>query len=70
MIFLVLLFITIPTHTQICSLFVNPNDLLQSGSHMIFNSRTNSPLNREHTFTFGVNFRVPPGGLQVAACKH
>lgn len=69
-ILLLLLALTLPSQTQICSLSSSSSsDLLQSGVYSVHNRFTNNPLNREHSYSFTVNFAVPAGGIQVAACK-
>ena len=65
---LLLLALTLPIHSQICSLSSSTGDLLQSGQHIIYNSY--NPQGREHRYDFTVNFAVPSNGLQVAACNY
>ena len=68
-ILLLLLALTLPSQSQICSLSSSSSDLLQSGVYSVHNRFTNNPLNREHSYSFTVNFPIPAGGIQVAACK-
>ena len=69
-ILLLLLALTLPAQSQICSLSTSSSsDLLQSGFYSVHNRFTNNPLNREHSYSFTVNFPIPAGGIQVAACK-
>ena len=68
---LLLLFISLPVHSQICSISSGSNDLLQSGTRTIYNGFSNNPLNREHAFTIQVtSFTFPSTGVQVAACRY
>ena len=58
-------------HAQLCNLGSTSSsaDLLQSGSTTIYNSYSNNPTKREHTYTFSLSFTVPPTAtLQIAAC--
>ena len=45
-----------------------PSDKIESGSVTIYNSYSNNPINRYHSYTFSVYFTVPFSGLKVSAC--